>query len=245
MSDDPIQAALQRLQETTALAAVRLDDDKQLRGRVAVLPSAYNPPTRAHLHLLELASEVERIEYEAALLTTRNVAKGIEGASPANRVGMLLAARSARPGLAVLAANQARIVDQATALRIAFPEAAFDFVVGHDTLVRLFDARYYEGDMDLELEPFFAYHRVIATNRGDVSAEEVEAYVAELPIAYASRIVVRALDDGHHHVSSSDARARAGDGDDAEEVPPEVAAYIRAHGLYRSESGEGPGGLAP
>ena len=61
-------------------------------GRVAVLPSAFNPPTIAHLHLLEQALRVEGVTLAAAMLSTRNVAKGVVGAGLADRVGMLLAA---------------------------------------------------------------------------------------------------------------------------------------------------------
>ena len=100
----------------------------------------HNPPTRAHFHLL--AASAERLSASpAALLTTRNVAKGLTGASHEQRIEMLLVARTAVPALAVLAANQARIVDQAAVLRESFPAASFDFVLGHDTLVRLLGQR--------------------------------------------------------------------------------------------------------
>lgn len=213
-------------------AAARFDSDEPLEGGWAVLPSAFNPPTRAHLRLLELAQAVEGVEGGAALLTTRNVAKGLEGASPADRIGMLLAARAARPGLAVLAANQARIVDQAASLRAAWPGASFDFVLGYDTLIRLFDEQYYPGAMELELDPFFERHRVIAANRGEVTASGVEAYVEQRASRYGERIVTVALDEAHGRMASSDARARIGAGEGSADVPEEVAAYIREHGLY-------------
>ncbi len=240
MSNEAIEEALERLSQATAPSVARFDSSEPLQGSVAVLPSAFNPPTLAHLHLLELARGVPGVEAEAALLTTRNVAKEIEGASLGHRIGMLLAARGARPSLAVLAASQARIVDQAAVLRRTYPAADFDFVVGQDTLVRLFDERYYEGEMDRELKPFFAQHRVIATNRGAVSAEEVAAYVAELRVVYAARIVVRPVDDRHRHVSSSDIRGGGYAGKQGTDLPPEVAAYIRANGLYGVEAGDAP-----
>ncbi len=215
-----------------APVAERFDSDEPLEGRWAVLPSAFNPPTHAHLRLLELALAVEGVEGGAALLTTRNVAKGIEGAALADRIGMLLAARESRPGLAVLAANQARIVDQAAALRAAWPEAAFDFVLGYDTLIRLFDERYYTGAMELELDPFFERHRVIVANRGEVTASGVDAYVARQASRYGGRIVTVELDEAHGGMASSEARARMAAGEGSDDVPAEVAGYIREHGLY-------------
>lgn len=224
---------LEALARLETPAAARFGADGALAGGWAVLPSAFNPPTRAHLRLLDLAREAAGAAGGAALLTTRNVAKGVEGAPLADRIGMLLAARESRPGLAVLAANQARIVDQAAALRAAWPEAAFDFVLGHDTLVRLFDERYYAGALEADLDPFFARHRVIAANRGDVTVAEMEADVAERASRWADRIVTVALDAEHGRMASSDVRARIAAGKDAgDDVPAEVAAYIRANGLY-------------
>ena len=174
-----LRERLEALAALEAPAVSRFDSGAAPRGGWAVLPSAFNPPTRAHLRLLDLAEDVDGVEGGAALLTTRNVAKGIEGAALEDRIGMLLATRASRPGLAVLAANQARIVDQAAALRATWPEATFDFVLGHDTLVRLFDQRYYDGSMETELDPFFERHRVIAANRGEVTIEEMGDWVAE------------------------------------------------------------------
>ena len=224
---------LEALARLESPAVARFDSAGALRGGWAVLPSAFNPPTRAHLRLLDLAEAVADVEGGAALLTTRNVAKGIEGASLAERIGMLLAAFANRvQALAVLAANQARIVDQAAALRTTWPEATFDFVLGYDTLVRLFDERYYDGSMEADLDPFFERHRVIASNRGDVTPADVSGYVAERAARYAGRIVTVALDEEHGRIASSDARELIGAGQGSDDLPPEVAAYIRVHGLY-------------
>ena len=226
---------LEALARMESPAVARFDSEGPLRGGWAVLPSAFNPPTRAHLRLLDLAEAVAGVEGGAALLTTRNVAKGIEGAALADRIGMLLAVRESRPALAVLAANQARIVDQAAALRATWPEAAFDFVLGYDTLVRLFDEQYYEGAMEVELDPFFERHRVIAANRGDVTAADVSGYVAKRAARYADRIVTVALDEEHGRIASSDARALIEAGEGSDDLPVEVAGYIRAHSLYEGE----------
>lgn len=220
------------LARSEAPAVTRFDAGEGLRGGWAVLPSAFNPPTRAHLRLLDLAQGVAGVDGGAALLTTRNVAKGVEGAALEDRIGMLLAARESRPGLAVLAANQARIVDQAAALRRTWPEASFDFVLGFDTLIRLFDQQYYEGAMEAELDPFFARHRVIAANRGNVAASGVDAYVAEQASRYGDRVVTVALDAAHRRMSSSEVRSRIEGGEGSDDLPEGVAAYIREHELY-------------
>ncbi len=233
---------LAALERSHAPAAARFDAPDAPRGRWVVLPSAFNPPTLAHLRLLELARAAAGAEWGAALLTTRNVDKGVEGAPLAERVGMLLAARASRPALAVLAANRARIADQAEALAAAFPDAAFDFALGHDTLTRLFEARYYEGGaagMARALERFFARHRVVAANRGGAGAAEVADWAAANAGPFADRILVAALDERHARISSSAVRARLAAGGDARaDLPDEVAERIRARGLYAPDGGK-------
>lgn len=196
-----------------------------------MLPSAFNPPTRAHFRLLEAAAEAMN-GTPAAMLTTRNVAKGTHGASHVQRMEMLLAAWKSLPGLAVLACNQARIIDQAAVLAETFPGVEFAIIVGYDTLVRLFDPVYYE-DMDAELAPFFARNRLAATNRAEHRIDEVEAYVAAQAAGIRERITLLEIDDDHASLSSTAARLHAADGLDSHVLLPEVAAYVRVHRLYR------------
>jgi nicotinic acid mononucleotide adenylyltransferase len=208
----------------------RFDSSAPLCGHVAVLPSAFNPPTLAHFRLIEVGIATAGATCGAALLTTRNVAKEVDGSPLEHRVGMLTAATHH----AVLVGNSARFVDQAAALRRAYPSPTIDFVVGYDTLVRIFQARYY-ADMPGELEPFFAAHRVVATNRAEHGLDEVERYLAGNSLArrFRDRILLAEVDADAAHLSSTNARERTGRGHDAMGVPPEVAEYIRRHRLYR------------
>lgn len=224
-------AILDELDGTARPAAVRFDSDRPLAGRVAVLPASFNPPTTAHLELLGLAGRVPGIAGIAAMLTTRNVDKGTAEAALHHRVAMLLEARDEAPALAVLAANAARIIDQAAALRSTFPGARFDFIVGYDTLVRLFAPRYYT-DMAAELLPFFAAHRVIAANRGEDDIEAVRAFVAREAGPFAPRVIVVELQGMAASLSSTLARRAIGQGADVPGVPPAVARYIARHRLY-------------
>ena len=132
----------------------------------------------------------------------------------------------------MLGANQARIADQAAVLRTNWPEASFDFVLGYDTLVRLFDQQYYDGPMEVVLDPFFERHRVIAANRGEVSLGAMREWVAERASRYADRIATVALDREHGRIASSEVRARIEAGEGSDDLPDGVAEYIREHGLY-------------
>ncbi|MCZ2107981.1 MAG: hypothetical protein LC118_00155 [Dehalococcoidia bacterium] len=227
---------LERLAAQETIQAERLDGGAGFNGRVAVLPSAFNPPTLAHLHLLERARSLEEMTDAAAMLSTRNVDKGISGAALWDRVGMLLAAREEHGWLGVLAVNAARLVDQGEALREAFPGVRFDFVVGFDTLLRLFDRKYY-SEMERELEPFFAEHRVIATNRAEDRIDVVEAFIEHGAGAFAARIVALEIDEGAAAMSSTAARRALEAGSDAPHLPRGVQEYITRRRLYRT-SGE-------
>jgi nicotinic acid mononucleotide adenylyltransferase len=228
-----ITAAINQLDSGPALRVARFDIGAALSGRVAVLPSAFNPPTVAHLHLLETALVVDGITSAAAMLTTRNVAKEVFGASLPERVGMLLALARSHSALAVLAVSAARLADQGEALRSTFPGVEFDFVVGYDTLIRVFDERYY-SEMAVELRVFFGRHRLIATNRGAAGVEEVARYLEQPEIRpYAHRVVVRELDDHPASLSSSAAREQILRLNGSDALPQEVERYIQEHGLYR------------
>lgn len=233
MSTAELAAALDALDREPAPAVIRFDPGPAPGGRVAVLPSAFNPPTTAHLALIDVGLAVPGVGSAAALLSTKNVDKGRHGASLADRVGMLLALHESRPRLAVLATNAARIADQAQALGERYPAAEFDFIVGFDTLVRLFDPRYYR-DMPSELAAFFAHHQVIAANRGEATRAVVEDFVAHSPARpFARRVIVRELDQLPASLSSTAARDDIAHDRRPGSLPPEVQAYIEEHLLYR------------
>ncbi len=232
MTTPALAVRLATLHERPGFSAERFDDGPELEGRVAVLPSAFNPPTRAHLGLLELAAAETDVSRVAALLSTNNVDKQIYGAPLAHRIAMLLELSRGRLWLAVVAANAARLIDQGLALGVAFPRAEFDFVVGFDTLVRVFDPRYYE-DPDSELDSFFAKHRLIAVNRAQTSAAAVTEYCDSMPARrFRSRILVRELEQRQAWMSSSSVRGKLGRGEATDALTPEVERYIVDHGLY-------------
>lgn len=229
------RAAATRITEITRATqpvVVRLDGGAPFGRRVAVIPAAFNPPTRAHLALLRTATLAAGADGGATLLSVRNVDKGDEGAPMPDRVLMLSLARSP----AILATNAARIADQAVALRQAFPRVEWDIVVGYDTLVRLFEPRYYGGlgGMHVALGGFFAQHRVVVANRGSGGVAEVTTFLSRPEVErYRARIVSVAFDSGLAEISSTAARRAAAFGQAIPGVPVEVAAYVAAQGLYR------------
>src|SRR5690606_22416419 len=127
------------------------------------------------------------------MLTTRNVSKKVFGAGLPDRVEMLLELHRAWPQMAVLAANAARILDQAHALAGEMQAPGVDAIVGFDTLERRFDPGYYE-DMDRELPLYWARFRVIAQNRRRDRAERVAGWVRAITGPCEGRSLVREIE---------------------------------------------------
>jgi len=230
--DDAVARTLALLDGMESPAACLFDGAPGLSGTVAVLPSAYNPPTVAHRHLLESAGSAVPSSSALALLTTRNVDKGLHGAPLADRVGMLLALAGESPGLAVGASNRARIIDQAESLVASFGPLELVFVVGFDTLERLFAPRYYQ-DMERELAPFFERHRVLAANRGSIGAAQVADWVSANANPFHDRIGVLEIDEFPASLSSTQVREALAAGNHHSALTPAVRRYIEQHGLYR------------
>lgn len=234
MDPTALAEAVARLDAEPAPPARRFDAAEPLAGPVAFLPAAFNPPTVAHLRLLERAAAAVGAA-PAALLTTRNVDKGITGAPLHARIEMLIAARNDGHSVAVLAANVARIIEQVRALESTYPAAQCTPVVGFDTLVRLFDARYY-ASLTAELDPFFERHRVIAANRGPHGLEAVAEWLHHNAREYAHRIVLIELEPETAGISSTHARELAAAGIPPAVVPPSVRALLTERRYYATPS---------
>jgi nicotinic acid mononucleotide adenylyltransferase len=87
--------------------------------------------------------------------------------------------------------------------------------------------------MEQQLETFFSYHRVVATNRGQAGVDLVVSYVeGEVPGRFRERILIRELHEFPASLSSTFARDEAARMGRPLSVPSEVADYIERHRLY-------------
>ncbi len=231
MADSNVRQVLDRLDAESGFSVARIDEGPALKSHIAVLPASFNPPTIAHVELLEQAKGVSGVATSVALLTTRNVDKSLSGASYEDRIAMLLALDL--PSTGIFVSNAARIADQAVALRNDFPTEIFDFVVGYDTLVRLFDRSYYHEELAAVLDNYFSHHRVIAATRGEQGLDAIDAFLNSEPTArdFVSRILPLDLGDELADVSSTEVRETIATGGDPD-VPPSVRRYIDERGLY-------------
>ena len=201
---------------------------------LSVMSASFNPPTEAHLRMAEMAARTFALDEILLLLARTNVDKGLYGAPLDARMLMLDALVRDRPTYSAAVVNRARFVDKLEALRPLYPAGVdIRFVVGYDTLVRLFDPKYYE-DMNADLERMFASCRVVAVNRADHDLDAVRRFLRRPECqAFADRVDAMELDPRHAAMSSSGVRERLRAGGAVDGlIPPEVERVIRRMGLY-------------
>lgn len=250
-------------------AGLALLEPLERGAHLAVFDSSFNPPHRAHFGLgvssfpaptspssstsssaTASPSDVPNPgPYTARLLlfSTRNADKS-PASDTTHRVGLMQAQASAmadatRLPVSVGLVSAPTFVDKSTALLEHADSVTF--LVGTDTLLRIFDEKYYpgEGGMSTALERLFDRCWFVCALRDGYSEEgraQADALFARADVArYVALGKIRTLPPipGAEAVSSTDVRniVREGRGREALEelVVPQVADYILANGLYR------------
>ncbi|ODO00662.1 hypothetical protein L198_02985 [Cryptococcus wingfieldii CBS 7118] len=235
---------------------------------LAVLDSSFNPPTSAHQ---SIASSIfprlgeDKVDgYTARLLlySPKNAAKTPTGkdATPLQRLEMmsLLASsmRSAslrKESIATALIHAPNFSSKASILRshllsslgpVRGKEAEMTFLVGMDTLVRIFDPKYYPtGEMHGILREFFedSGARVVSARRGTSEADRVfekDLLGRDDVKGWVGDGKVRVLGDGHdgwEDISSTLVRegVRRGDWSSVKKLVGDgVATYIQREGLF-------------
>ncbi|KAF9160411.1 hypothetical protein DFQ27_005810 [Actinomortierella ambigua] len=152
---------------------------------IAVLDSSFNPPTVAHYHLLKAAARkaVPGCDAVLLLLAMNNVDKGQTGASAIERLEMMEALalecirdereETALRHMAVGLTIHARFIDKAQPILDSYPPETvrLSWIMGHDTLTRLLDPKYYK-DIKVDLSPFFERNHAICSTRPDYGTRE-------------------------------------------------------------------------
>ncbi|ORX63155.1 Nucleotidylyl transferase [Hesseltinella vesiculosa] len=149
--------------------------------RLLVLDASFNPPTKAHYGLLLEAWRQHGHNYDAGLLlfSINNADKQLNGASVSQRLCMMellanqwrLDQRQANhPTFPILVGltTKARFIDKIEAIHQHAPWVRdMAFIVGMDTMTRLFDPKYYPGELTLQqsLEPLFSRASLIVADR--------------------------------------------------------------------------------
>lgn len=205
-------------------------------GSLIVMDASFNPMTVAHEAMMNRASDSCRAGEALLLLSHANVDKPVYGASLAQRLAMLEHYARPYPNISVAGCSHARFVDKASALRPLYPESTdLYFVVGYDTLLRIFDPRYYTNLAD-ELAALFENAHVIAVNRDNIDLEAMRRLEKGPEFAaFSEKIRFIRLDGAYSGISSTEARDLRRNGAAIRHlVPSGVADAIDALDLYRA-----------
>ena len=203
---------------------------------IAALPAAFNPLTAAHIELLDTA-EVQKSPSELILiLDKKTIDKELYGASLEDRLIMLELIAGDRGRISVAFSSHGLFIDKAKALNKIYPNGtALYFIVGYDTLVRLFDSKYYEK-RDEALDDLFSISRFLAANRGKSNVASVQELLS-LPQnrKYERYVEPISISDRAAALSSTEIRSKVeNEGELVGLVPPRIENFIRETGLYRA-----------
>ena len=178
-------------------------------GRLLCLSASFNPLTLAHVRLIQEASRLFPPDEVLLVLAKSNVDKSVEGFPLTRRLHLLLHFVESRPMYSVAACSHGRFVDKVQAIGPHYPAGTrLAFIIGFDTLLRLFDPKYY-ADLDASLPAVFGASEFIASNRAPDPPEAVASFLARPDVApHAHRIHMIQLPESIAAMSATEVRAR-------------------------------------
>ncbi len=190
-------------------------------GNLLCLSASFNPLTVAHVWLVQESCRFVPPDEVLLVLAKSNVDKGVTGFPLERRLLLLTRYAETRPNFSVAAASHGRFVDKAEAIRPHYPKNThLTFILGFDTLVRLFDAKYYR-DCQAELSALFAQTDFIVANRAPEPPQAVPSFLARPDVLpYATRIRTIRLPADIAAISATAIRARLARGEPATGLVP-------------------------
>ncbi|MEO7020600.1 MAG: hypothetical protein ABI234_10665 [Ktedonobacteraceae bacterium] len=205
----------------------------QPRGTIVVFPGSFNPPTSAHLAMLQQARTFARHQGGCwqvyAALSKYSVDKeAVERMTLLDRVMLLervLTGQGAHAGIMLL--NRGLYVEQGLGIRVAFPRVRrLFFLVGFDKIVQILDPRYYT-ERDAPLRELFSRAQLLVAPRGANGERELAELLARPENRpFASSIRLLPLAERYREMSSSQIRQNA----QSSEIPALARDFIwRTH----------------
>jgi nicotinic acid mononucleotide adenylyltransferase len=193
---------------------------------VGVFPSSFNPITKGHVAILRETSKIRTFQEIMLVLDTQPMDKEILGATLVDRLLMLQVLFEDRPRFSI------------------GPKGTdITFIVGYDTLARVFDSKYYE-DREGALDRLFASVAFMVANRGDNGREAVRRLMASVENRrFEERVLFFEIPNHLAQISSNRVRQRVMEGKPfGRLVPAQVREFIEKVKLYYADKEIGPQG---
>jgi nicotinate (nicotinamide) nucleotide adenylyltransferase len=202
---------------------------KSTNQKLGVFSASFNPLTNAHVKMIEEAQENYHLAEILLVLAKANVDKEIFGLSLEERLLMIKLYAQERPQFSVAACSHGRFVEKVKAICPLYPKGTeIYFIIGYDTLKRVFDPKYYTN-FESDLMELFSMSRFIVANRGGNDAEMIEAFLSRAENQpYAEKISLIELTPFYANMSSTEIRHRIQAGKTVDDlVPAEVLSYLK------------------
>ena len=231
-----IQVLLDELNPDAEPQAFLVPESPAPQATIIVFPGSFNPPTNAHIALLQHARIFAR-DYEPAYIyaaiSKRTVDKEtVERPTWLDRIDLLnTVLHMYLHDTGILLFNRGLYVEQAQALRASFPRIQrIFFLLGFDKIVQIFDPHYYK-DRNTSLIALFDLAELLVAPRGDDGEQELQALVHRPENErFAQYVHPLPFDAQYRHMSST--LIRQGNAASLHDVPAEVQQFIRETHAY-------------
>ncbi|GAC1619093.1 MAG: hypothetical protein NVS4B7_11410 [Ktedonobacteraceae bacterium] len=229
-----IQPLLAQLSPQTASQALIVPASPLPHSNIVVFPGSFNPPTNAHLALLEQAQQffyshdsVRPVQLYVALSRHIVDKEHVERPLLLDRIFLLQTIlRHHLPHTGIMLFNRGLYVEQAQAIRASFPkvERVF-FLMGFDKIVQILDPRYYDN-RDAALHTLFLLAELLVAPRGKGS-DTTLAELLQQPQNQSFKAYIHTLpfDAAYRDISSSQIRQHGGEYFHA--MPQEVRRFMQ------------------
>jgi nicotinate (nicotinamide) nucleotide adenylyltransferase len=209
---------------------------------VGVFPASFNPITEGHVAIVRRATEIGAFQEIVLLLDIQAMDKEIFGTTLVDRLLVLRILFEGDPQVSVGVSNRGLFLAKVDALKEASPQATdITFIVGSDTLERVFDAKYYD-DREGALEQLFASCTFMVVHRGGHGRGVVQKLMSSPENErFKERIRFFEIPYELAQVSSSAVRQRVTEGRSIGRlVPAQVRRFIEKAKPYEAECTMGP-----
>lgn len=212
--------------------------------KLGVFPSSFNPITKGHVAILQRAAEIEAFKEILLVLDTHAMDKEIVGATLVDRLLMVHVLFEDFPHFSVGVSNRGLFLNKAELLKGMYPsETDITFIVGYDTMKRVFDPKYYE-DREGALDQLFGSCMFMVANRESQGREALKKLmVSGVNRRFKDKVHFFEIPNHLANISSSHVRQRVKEGKPFTRlVPTQIGECIKEVKLYKKDKEVGPQG---
>lgn len=238
----------QFVQSQTPMAVIHSSIRESLNQKsLYILDSSFNPPHMGHLELIKRAVDSDKQSHVVLLLSITNADKAPVPASFDQRLDMMyefgqyLNCQYAYP-YSIVISKSPRFIDKSLEIDKIYPGGMKHYLLGFDTLIRVFDQKYYSTPISQALEEFVLSNRFVCLTRNKDIDGQVEYLKLlkngdlGLPTHWSDNInlIVNELDNSV--ISSSGIRNSFKDEEvdmSVDSTIPAIKSYIIQSGLYK------------